>query len=713
MMPKYLNKTFDAETRAKDLVSRMTIEEKTTQMLHDSLAVERLGIKKYCWWNEALHGVARAGVATVFPQAIGLAAMFDDEFLNKVADVISTEARAKHNEFQKNNDTDMYKGLTFWAPNINIFRDPRWGRGHETYGEDPYLTARCGVAFIKGMQGDDPNYLKTAACAKHFAVHSGPEEFRHSFNAVVSLKDLYETYLPAFEEAVKEAKVEAIMGAYNRVNGEPCCGSKTLLKDILREKWGFEGHIVSDCWAIKDFHEGHGVTTNVIESVALALKNGLALNCGNLYAYLLTAMNQNLISECDIDKCVISLMKTRIKLGMFDEQGDVPFNSIPFELNDCKEHKEINLLAAKKSMVLLKNDGILPLQKSKIKNIAVVGPNSNSRAALVGNYHGTASRYITALEGLQDYLEDDVAVTYAEGCHLFKDRTEPCANADDRLTEAKMIATKADIVLLCLGLDETLEGEEGDTGNAYSSGDKADLNLPTPQEELLAEMLKLNKPLIVALFAGSALAINLAHEKANAIIDCWYPGATGGKALAEILFGDFSPCGRLPITFYKTTEELPSFEDYSMENRTYRFMKNEPLYPFGYGLSYSKFIYSNISVNKTTITVGKSVVCKIIVKNIGNIDSYEVVQLYLTDNEASERVPVNALKGFQCIFLKQAESKEVGFTLTSKEMSWVDKNGDIILEKGKFTVYMGGSQPDNRSFRLTGNEINKIQFEVV
>ncbi len=703
----------DVEKKATDFVSQMTLEEKAAQMLYYSKGIERLGLKDYCWGNEALHGVARAGVATVFPQAIGLAAMFDDETLKKVADVISTEARAKYNAFQKQGDYDIYKGLTFWAPNINIFRDPRWGRGHETYGEDPYLTARCGVAFVKGLQGEHPVYLKVAACAKHFAVHSGPEAKRHSFNAIVSKKDLYETYLPAFEALVKEGKVEAVMGAYNRVNGEPCCGSKTLLRDILRDQWGFTGHIVSDCWAIKDFHEGHQVTNNAIESVALAVKNGLALNCGNLYAYLLTAMNDGLIDESDIDECVIALMKTRIKLGMLDEEEKVPYNSIPYEKNDCKEHKHLNLLTAKKSMVLLKNDGLLPLNKNTIKNIAVIGPNANSRKALIGNYHGTASRYITALEGIQDYLGDEVKVTYAEGCHLFADRTEPCARANDRIDEAKMIGSAADVILICTGLDETLEGEEGDTGNAYSSGDKNDLNFPMSQQQLLEEMLTLGKPVIVSLFAGSALAVHSANEKANAVIACWYPGAMGGKALAEILFGDFSPCGRLPVTFYRTSEELPDIEDYSMENRTYRYMKNEPLYPFGFGLSYSNFEYSDIHLNKHKITDKENLECCVWVKNIGKMIASEVVQLYLKDDEASVRVPVWSLKRFKCIELKQNEMVQIKFQLTKEDMALINHDGKFILEKGKFTLYIGGSQPDQRSFHLTGNAVKKAKFEMV
>ncbi|NLN41329.1 MAG: glycoside hydrolase family 3 protein, partial [Clostridiales bacterium] len=586
--------TQEAEKRARELVEQMTIEERASQLRYNAPAIERLNIPAYNWWNEALHGVARAGTATMFPQAIGLAAMFDDEFLQKIADIIATEGRAKYNEAVKHGDHDIYKGLTFWSPNVNIFRDPRWGRGHETYGEDPYLSGRLGVAFINGLQGDG-KYLKSAACAKHFAVHSGPEAVRHEFNAEATAKDMWETYLPAFEECVVEAKVESVMGAYNRTNGEPCCGSYTLLRDILREKWQFEGHVVSDCWAIRDFHTRHFVTSTAPESVALALKAGCDLNCGNMYLHVLQALQENLITEEDITRAAIRLFTTRIKLGMFDD--DCEYDNIPYSVVDSKEHNEVALEAARKSLVLLKNDGILPLDKSKIKSIGVIGPNANSRLALKGNYYGTPSRYITFLEGIQDYLEDeDIRIYYSEGCHLHKDKVEPLALKHDRLSEALTVAEHSDVVILCLGLDETLEGEEGDTGNHAASGDKLDLNLPEVQQMLLEKVVAVGKPTILLLATGSAMSINFADEHCNAIIQTWYPGARGGKAVAECLFGEFSPAGKLPVTFYKSLEGLPEFTDYSMKGRTYRYMETEPLYPFGYGLTYSKVALKNLKV---------------------------------------------------------------------------------------------------------------------
>ncbi|HZJ83770.1 MAG TPA: glycoside hydrolase family 3 N-terminal domain-containing protein, partial [Clostridia bacterium] len=451
----------EAKKRAVDLVEQMTIEERASQLKYDAPAIDRLNIPAYNWWNEALHGVARAGNATMFPQAIGMAAMFDPEFLKEIADIIATEGRAKYNEAIKHGDHDIYKGLTFWSPNVNIFRDPRWGRGHETYGEDPYLSGRLGVAFIEGLQGDG-EHLKTAACAKHFAVHSGPEAIRHEFDAISTQKDMWETYLPAFEDCVIEADVESVMGAYNRTNGEPCCGSYTLMEDILRGKWEFEGHYVSDCWAIRDFHTKHFVTSTAPESAALALKAGCDLNCGNIYLHILQALQEGLITEEDITKSAIRLFTTRIKLGMFDDECE--YNNIPYSVVDSEEHNKVALEAARKSLVLLKNDGILPLDKKKVKSIGVIGPNANSRIALKGNYHGTPSRYITPLEGIQDYVEgEDVRVYFSEGCHLHKEKTEPLALKHDRISEALIVAEHSDVVVLCLGLDETLEGEEGDT----------------------------------------------------------------------------------------------------------------------------------------------------------------------------------------------------------------------------------------------------------
>ncbi|MDP4091186.1 MAG: glycoside hydrolase family 3 C-terminal domain-containing protein, partial [Bacillota bacterium] len=622
--PAYKDESLSFEERAKDLVSRMDLMEKASQMTYNAASVPRLGIPFYNWWNEALHGVARAGVATVFPQAIGLAATFDEDMLFKIADVISTEGRAKYHESQRKSDYDIYKGLTFWSPNINIFRDPRWGRGHETYGEDPYLTGRLGVSFIKGLQGDDEKYMKSAACAKHFAVHSGPEGERHSFNAVVNQKDLYETYLPAFKEAVKEAKVEAVMGAYNRTNDEPCCGSKTLLNDILREDWGFQGHVTSDCWAIKDFHEHHMVTSNALESVALALNNGCDINCGNMYLNMLLAHKEGLVAEETIDKSVTRLMTTRMKLGMFDDQSHVPYASIPYEKNDCMIHRNFARKVAEKTLVLLKNeDSILPLDKKKIKSIAVIGPNANSREALIGNYSGTASKYVTVLEGIQAEVAPDTRVYYSEGCHLYKGKVEGLGMSRDRFAEALSVAERSDVVVMCLGLDATLEGEEGDTSNEYASGDKPNLNLPGLQQELLEEVYKTGKPIILLLLSGSALAVTWADENVSAIIQGWYPGEEGGTAIASMLFGDFSPSGRLPVTFYRSTEELPDFKEYSMKNRTYRYMENEALYPFGFGLSYTKFEYSSLKINKDTVKTDEAVKVSAVVKNAGSFESDE------------------------------------------------------------------------------------------
>jgi beta-glucosidase len=712
-IPAYKDERLSFEKRAEDLVSKMTLEEKVNQMVYNAPAIPRLDISSYNWWNEALHGVARAGTATVFAQAIGMAATFDEELIYQVANVISTEGRARYHEFQRSGDHGIYKGLTFWSPNVNIFRDPRWGRGQETYGEDPYLTGRLGVAFIKGIQGDDPKYLKAAACAKHFAVHSGPESERHSFNAVVSDKDLYETYLPAFKECVKEAKVEGVMGAYNRVNGEPCCGSKTLLKRILQQEWNFSGYITSDCWAIKDFHENHQVTRTAPESVALAVNNGCDLNCGNMYLNLLIAHQEGLVDEETISKAVTRLMVTRMKLGVFDDSKQVVYTAIPYEKNDCQEHRELALELSKKSLVLLKNsDNLLPLDKTHLKSIAVIGPNANNRKALIGNYYGTASRYVTVLEGINNAVAEHVRINYAEGCHLYKDKVESLAEPKDRFAEAVSAAKMSDAVIICLGLDESIEGEEGDVSNEYASGDKKHLNLPGMQQGLLEAVYKAGKPVILVLLSGSALAVNWADQHIPAIIQAWYPGAEGGKAIASLLFGEYSPSAKLPVTFYRSTEELPDFKNYSLQNRTYRYMKNEALYPFGYGLSYTKFAYRDFQLRNEIINVGENLTCIVKVKNVGNYNSEETVQLYLKDVEASVEVPKWQLRGIHKIFLHSGEEKEVQFVLTPRHMALIDNQGKCILEPGLFEVYIGGSQPDARSQALTGTNVIRNGFEV-
>lgn len=687
--------------RAGELVMRMTLEEKASQMLHNAPAIPRLGIKEYNWWNEALHGVARAGIATVFPQAIGLAAMFDEEFLKKVADAISTEARAKFNEQQKHSDCGLYKGITMWSPNVNIFRDPRWGRGHETYGEDPYLTSRMGVAFVKGLQGNDKKYLKTAACAKHFAVHSGPESLRHVFDARVSKQDMYETYLPAFHACIKEAGVEGIMGAYNRVNGEVCCGSEYLLTKLLRTKWGFEGYMTSDCWAIKDFHENHMVTDTPEESVSLAVKNGCDLNCGCIYTYLVQAVKDGYISEECINASVVRLFTTRMKLGEFDEQ--TPYSSIPYSVVDSEEMQALNLEASKKSMVLLKNkNGILPLDKTKIKKLGIIGPNADSRKALVGNYEGTASRYVTVSEGIQDYLSgSDIRIYMSEGCDICADRVQSLAEANDRLSEVKTVCEQSDVIIACFGLNADLEGEEGDQSNQFSSGDKVGLKLPGLQADIIKAIYESGKPSILAMLSGSALDLREADENMDAVIQAWYPGALGGRAVAELLFGEYSPEGRLPVTFYRSDEDLPDFEDYSMKNRTYRYMSAKPLYPFGYGLGYTDFDIESVRCDTENIT-RDGVTVKATVKNIGNYDGATAIQAYVKVQRAD--APNPQLKGIEKVALKKGEKTEITLRLGAEAFALWDEDGNFSVKKGGCELYIGEYQPDIRSFELTGKK---------
>lgn len=694
-------KTF--EERAEALVAEMTLEEKVYQTLHGAPAIERLGVKAYNYWNEALHGVARAGTATVFPQAIGLAATFDEDFMEEIAEAVSDEGRAKFNVQQKYGDYDIYKGLTFWSPNVNIFRDPRWGRGHETFGEDPYLTSRLGVRFIEGMQGNDDTYMKVAACAKHFAVHSGPEDERHSFNAVVSEQDLRETYLPAFKACVKEAGVEVVMGAYNRTNDEPCCGSKRLLEDILRGEWQFKGHVTSDCWAIKDFHEYHMVTSTPVESVALAMNRGCDLNCGNIYGNLLKAVEDGLVEEETITRAVVRLITTRMKLGLFDPQEQVPFSSIDYGVVDCKKHRELNERAAKKSVVLLKNENaVLPLNKTAVRTIGVIGPNANNRKALVGNYEGTASEYITILEGIQAYVGDEVRVLYSEGCHLCKDRIQGLSQGNDRMSEVRAVADASDVIIACMGLDASLEGEEGDEGNEFASGDKPGLNLPGLQEEVLRELVKSGKPVVLVLLSGSALAVPYADEHIPAILQGWYPGARGGKAIADILFGESSPEGKLPVTFYRTTEELPDFKDYSMKNRTYRYMKQEALYPFGYGLSYTDFDVTGTEISAETIDKGGQITVSATLKNSGKMEGAETVQVYIY--ACMEDAPNYQLKALKKVSLKPGEEQTVSLTLADGDFGLYNEDGVKVLNACDYEVYVGTSQPDPRSVKLLGRE---------
>lgn len=624
----------DFMARAKELVSKMTIEEKIGQMRYDAPAIPRLNIPAYNWWNECLHGVARQGCATVFPQAIGMAASFNCSLMEEVATAISDEARAKYNEFKKFGSTELYQGLTYWSPNINIFRDPRWGRGHETYGEDPLLTGKMGSAFIRGLQGNG-KYRKLDATIKHYAVHSGPEYERHGFNAVVSEKDLYETYLSAFKYCIDHADPSAVMGAYNRVNGEACCGSKTLLKDILYGEFGFKGYVVSDCGAIRDINAGHKITQNEAESAALAVNNGCQLNCGDAYLSLVDAYEEDLVTEETITECVEKLFEARFRLGMFDD--DCEYDNIPFDIVECDKHTELNRQMARESIVLLKNNGILPIDKNKVKTIAVIGPNADDKGVLVANYHGTPSKYSTVLKGIQDGF--DGKVIFSQGCHI--------RHTDGNWTgypvrEAIIAAKMADVVVLCMGLNPSMEGEEGDSYNGDVAGDKKDLSLTEPQIKLYNEIIALGKPTVFVNISGSAIALCDQDEKCDAVIQLFYGGAQAGNALADVLFGKYSPSGRLPVTFYRSVDDLPPFRDYSMENRTYKFFKGNPLYAFGHGLTYADISEKWISENE------------VIVKNNGGMDTDYSVLKFKTE-------PHKELLDFKKIHINVGEEIKVTF----------------------------------------------------
>ncbi|MCM3905751.1 MAG: glycoside hydrolase family 3 C-terminal domain-containing protein [Pyrinomonadaceae bacterium] len=830
--PPYKNPSLPIEKRVDDLVSRMTLEEKVSQMMNGAAAVERLDIPEYEWWNEALHGVARAGHATVFPQAIGLAATWNTDLMHQVADVISTEARAKHHEFVRNNERGRYKGLTFWSPNINIFRDPRWGRGQETYGEDPYLTARLGVAFVKGLQGTDPRYLKVVATPKHYAVHSGPEPERHEFDAKSDERDLRETYLPAFKATMVESRAASIMCAYNRTNGEPACANKKLT-DILRTEWGFAGFVVSDCGAIDDIYLRHKFVKTEGEASAIAVKAGTDLTCGREYRSLVQAVKDGLISEAEIDISVKRLMTGRFRLGMFDPPEMVPYARIPFSANDSLAHRELSLKAARESIVLLKNDGpLLPLKKD-IKTLAVIGPNADAPEVLLGNYYGQPSKSVTPLAGIQSKVSPETKVLYSPG--MFKIgayampvsssaltlrgsgsatglrgeyfnnremkgepalvRTDAEVNFDwgslnpaaevvadnfsirwtgkltppesgkyllgtagngglrvfidgqlhveevaNRRTKtvtkeialeagraydirieysenanhyaaAKLLwappsgarilhddavskARQADVIIMVLGIAPSVEGEEMEVKlEGFRGGDRTDLSLPKAQEELLKEVHALGKPVVVVLLNGSALAVNWANDQVPAILEAWYPGQEGGTAIADVLFGDYNPGGRLPVTFYKSVDQLPPFEDYRMQGRTYRYFKDEPLYAFGFGLSYTKFKYENLKLSTNKLKAGDELKVTAEVRNVGERAGDEVVQLYLSDVAATVPVPIRSLAGVKRIFLKPGEKQSVSFALTSEQMSIIDDSGKRLIEPGEFQIDIGGKQP--------------------
>ena len=689
----FMDPKLPIDERVSDLIGRMTLEEKVSQMSYDSPAIERLGVPAYNWWNECLHGVARAGRATVFPQAIGMAATFDEDLILQVSNAISDEARAMYQAASEKDRRLRYGGLTFWTPNVNIYRDPRWGRGQETYGEDPYLTSVMGSAFVRGLQGDDLRYLKAAACAKHYAVHSGPEAVRHEFDAQASLKDMYETYLPAFK-ALVDAKVEAVMCAYNRTNGEPCCGSDTLLREILREQWGFQGHILSDCWAIVDFYQGHKVVDTPAEAAALAVNSGVSLNCGSTFPHLVDAVKQGLVTEATIDKELATLLQTRFKLGMFDPPGMNPYTKISTAVVRSKEHQQLARRAAAESVVMLKNaNGVLPLQKN-MKRLYITGPCAANAEVLLGNYFGISDNLVTILEGITGKLESGSFAGYTQGFLLDRENVNPI---DWTSGDAK----EADAMIVVMGNSPQLEGEEGAAIMSPHKGDREDITLPPNQVNFLRRLRQGNtKPIIVVLTGGCPVAIPEVHELADAILYVWYPGEQGGVAVADVIFGDTSPAGRLPLTFPKSTDQLPPYEDYSMVGRTYRYMTDEPLYPFGFGLSYTQFEYSDLKLDNTLPRPGDTVCATVRVRNVGAVASDEVVQLYLTDVEASTRTPISALKGFHRIRLKPGQSKTVSFTITPEMMSLVNEDGDSVLEPGQFKVTVGGCSPGKRSVVL-------------
>lgn len=825
----YLNTSLPINERVDMLIDQLTLEEKVSQLVNQSPAISRLGIPQYDWWNECLHGLARAGYATVFPQSITVAASFDKDLMHMIGTIISDEARAKHHDYIKKDMRGIYMGLDFWSPNVNIFRDPRWGRGHETYGEDPYLTGELATQFIKGLQGDDPKYLKTIATSKHFAVHSGPESQRHGFDVDVSDVDLYETYLPAFKKTVQKGGVYSIMSAYNRFRGEACSASDFLLNKTLRDEWGFEGYVVSDCGAIGDIMNGHHLVETPEQASAVGVKGGCDLNCGGTYWKLKNAVNEGLILEEEVDVAVNRILTARFKLGMFDDESEVPFAQIPKEIVSCHYHNMIALEAARKSTVLLKNENnFLPLSKDKISKIAVIGPNADNWEALLGNYHGTPKNPITVLKGIQNKVEPACEVVYHEGalmadgihhltpipsCYLqtedgkqglkgeyfdnfefegkpsfiriddkidFSWERQPLSlkvkdvfsvrwtgyivapktgafsigawakyhgtvfidgqelftagnrhNAmhqekpiemevgkkykivyeytnhekdaqakllwsmpeENRLEKALEVAKGADVTVLVLGLSQRIETEESPIkSDGFDGGDRTKLGLPRHQLELLKAVKALGKPVILVLNTGSAMAVNWAQENVEAILFVGYPGEEGGTAVADVLFGDYNPAGRLPITFYKSVDQLPDFANYDMAGRTYRYFTDEPLYPFGYGLSYTKFKYSNLQI-PTEVKAGESVKISVEVTNVGAHEGDEVVQLYLTDEKGSTPRPVRQLEGFERVNLKSGESKIVNFTINSYQLSMINKNGQRTIEPGWFTIAVGGKQP--------------------
>lgn len=697
----FRNPDLPVEQRVTDLLSRLTLEEKVNLMKHDAAAVPRLGIPAYNWWNEALHGVARTPEkVTVFPQAIAMAATFDPEGLQRVGDIASTEGRALFNEaLAAGKGIPQYRGLTYWTPNINIFRDPRWGRGQETYGEDPYLTAKMGAAMVRGLEGSDPFYLKAVACAKHYAVHSGPEGNRHVFDARVSPHDLWDTYLPAFRELVVKEKVHGVMCAYNRLDGQPCCGHNELLQDILRNQWHFNGYVTSDCWAVNDFAHNHKTHSNDTEAVADAVLSGTDLECGNLYPRLVQAVEQGIITEKEINVSLARLLEIQFRLGMFDPAARNPYASIGRKVIECPEHKAHAYNMARKSMVLLKNEGnILPLDSTKVSRIALVGPNINNESTLLANYFGVPSEIITPYKSLKKRFGNRIQIDTITGVGF----VAPLPGAPSPAEVARK-AADADVIIFVGGISADYEGEAGDAGAAgyggFASGDRTTIALPAPQTELLKELKKTGRPIILVNMSGSVMSFEWESDNVDAILQAWYGGQAAGDAITDILFGSYNPSGRMPLTTYKSDRDLPDFEDYSMAGRTYRYFKGDVRYPFGHGLSYTTFSYSPLTA-PDSVTTGHDATVSVTVKNTGKREGDEVVQLYVSHSpEGRVSVPVRSLKGFRRVSLKPGESRKVSFILTPEELGLVDNRGNLVMAPGALQIYIGGGQP----FHSAGN----------
>ena len=694
--------------KAAEVIAQMTLDEKISMMMNSTPGVERLGIKPYDWWSEALHGVARNGRATVFPEPIGLGATFDPALVKKIGEVVSEEGRAKFDMARSMKNYSRYTGLTFWAPNINIFRDPRWGRGMETYGEDPFLTGTMGTAYVKGIQGDDPFYLKAAACAKHFAVHSGPESTRHSYNAVPTLKDLYETYLPAFERLVKDAKVEVVMGAYNRVFGDSASGSKFLLTETLRDQWGFNGHVVSDCGAIDDIYRGHHIAQDAAAASAIAIKAGLNLECGSSFRSLKSAVDRGLLTEADIDKALEPLIMTQLKLGILYDDPDCPYYGIPTSVIGSAEHYALARQAAVESMVLLKNaDNLLPLRKD-IQNVYVTGTAATDTYSMMGNYYGISDHYSTYLQGIVSKVSDGTNVNYKPGYTLVPTKDVNPGNY------ATSQAATADYTIMFMGNNGTTEGEESDAISSPSIGDRLNIDLPENQMSFFRQVLRQrsrNNRLIVVLTGGSPINLQEIAAGADAVIMAWYPGQEGGDALAELLFGEKNFSGKLPVTFPLTTDTLPAFDDYTMKGRTYKYMEGNTMYPFGFGLSYGSSLYGDLTLLTKKPKMGDSIEVEIPVMNSGNVERTETVQLYVSTPNAGADAPFSQLAAFERVTLRPGQSRTVHFTVSPDQMKEFQMDGSSKQVKGTYTITVGSAAPTERSEEL-GAALRSVSFKL-